>query len=153
MKKSISKILEREGNEKNPFPQFGNGNQRLSFPRMKASDSLSRIIGMDFFIPFPFPNFGNAFFSFPSRSRIKGMGFFSIPFPFPNFGNGIIHSRSRYRTPKRHSRSPLLRFYHDHDKSKLSPKMHRYPLALETFMLWLTFFHGKNHTLSYLSIR
>ena len=32
---------------------------------------------------------------------------FSIPFPFPNFGNGIIHSRSRSRTPKCHSRSPL----------------------------------------------
>ena len=32
---------------------------------------------------------------------------FSIPFPFPNFGNGIIHSRSRFRTPKCHSRSPL----------------------------------------------
>ena len=33
---------------------------------------------------------------------------FSIPFPFPNFGNGIIHSRSRSRTPKCHSRSPLI---------------------------------------------
>ena len=49
---------------------------------MKASDSLSRIMGMDFFIPFPFPNFGNAFFSFPSRSRIMGMVFFySLPVP------------------------------------------------------------------------
>ena len=73
------------------------------FPRMKASDSHSRIMGMDFFIPFPFPNFGNAFFSFPSRSRIMGMGFFHslpvpelwewiffIPFPFPNCGNGFF---------------------------------------------------------------
>ena len=34
---------------------------------------------------------------------------FSIPFPFPNFGNGIIHSRSRSRTPKSHSRSLLQR--------------------------------------------
>ena len=25
---------------------------------------------MDFFIPLPFPNFGNGFFQFPSRSRI-----------------------------------------------------------------------------------
>ena len=33
---------------------------------------------------------------------------FSIPFPFPNFGNGIIHSHSRSRTPKCHSRSTLL---------------------------------------------
>ena len=39
------------------------GNSRSRpFPRMKASDSLSRIMGMDFFIPFPFPNFWNAFF-------------------------------------------------------------------------------------------
>ena len=52
------------------------------FPRMKASDSLSRIVGMDFFIPFPFPNFGNRFFSLPSRSRIMGMSFFhSLPVP------------------------------------------------------------------------
>ena len=63
----------------------GNSRSR-SFPRMEASDSLSRILGIDFFIPFPFPNFGNGFFSFPSRSRILGMEFF-IPFPFPNFGN------------------------------------------------------------------
>ena len=34
MEKSIPKIREREGNEKNPFPHFGNGNQRLSFPRI-----------------------------------------------------------------------------------------------------------------------
>ena len=46
----------------------------------------------------PFPNFGNGFFSFPSRSRISGMDFFyslpvpefrewifSIPFLFPNW--------------------------------------------------------------------
>ena len=31
MKKFIPKIREREGNEKNPSPHFGNGNQRLSF--------------------------------------------------------------------------------------------------------------------------
>ena len=39
-----------------------------------------------FFIPFPFPNYGNGFSSFPSRSRISGMLFF-LPFPFPNDGN------------------------------------------------------------------
>ena len=33
---------------------------------------------------------------------------FSIPFPFPNFGNGIFYSRSRSRTLKSHSRSPLM---------------------------------------------
>ena len=32
MKKSIPKIREQEGNEKNPFPHFGNGHQRLFFP-------------------------------------------------------------------------------------------------------------------------
>ena len=63
----------------------------FSFP------SRSRILGINFFIPFPFPNFGNGFFSFPSRSRILGMCFFHslpvpefrewnypFPFPFPN---------------------------------------------------------------------
>ena len=55
------------------------GNSRSRpFPRMKASDSLSWIMGMDFLSPFPFPNFGNAFFF--------------IPFPFPNCGNGFFHS-------------------------------------------------------------
>ena len=67
----------------------GNSRSRL-FPRMKASDSLSRIMGIDFFhslpvpkfrecfffIPFPFPKYGNGFFSFPSCSRIVGMDFF-----------------------------------------------------------------------------
>ena len=50
---------------------------------------------MPFFIPFPFPNFGNGFFhslpvpefwewafQFPSRSRTLGMKF-SIPVPVP----------------------------------------------------------------------
>ena len=81
-----------------------------SFPRMGASDSLPEFREWIFFIPFPFPYFGNGFFhslpvpefwewifSFPSRSRILGMDFFhslpvpefrewvfSIPFPFPN---------------------------------------------------------------------
>ena len=71
----------------------GNSRSR-TFPRMYASDSLSRISGMDFFIPFPFPNFGNGLFSFPSRSRILGMDFF-IPFPFPNFGNAFFLFPSR----------------------------------------------------------
>merc|ERR1712004_568626 len=64
---------------------------------MEASDSLPEFREWIFFIPFPFPNFGNGFFSFPSCSRIRGMDFFhslpvpefrewvfSIPFPFPN---------------------------------------------------------------------
>merc|ERR1711994_1091871 len=49
---------------------------------MEASDSLSRTLGMDFFIPFLFPNFGNGFFSFPSRSQTLGMEIFhSLPVP------------------------------------------------------------------------
>ena len=60
-----------------------------------------------FFIPFPFPNYGNGFFSFPSRSRIVGMDFFHslpvpelwewiflIPFPFPNL---LFHRRESKR--------------------------------------------------------
>ena len=40
-----------------PFLPGVSGNSRSRpFPRMKASDSLSRIMGMDFFIPFPFQN-------------------------------------------------------------------------------------------------
>ena len=124
-----------------PFPYFPNISQHFQsvliivifsfhsrsrsrpFPGIIASDSRSRILGTFFFIPFPFPNFGNAFFhslpvpefwewifSFPSRSRILGMEF-SIPFPFPNFGNGIFYSRSRSRTLKSHSRSPLAHIF------------------------------------------
>ena len=36
-------------------------------------------MGMFFFVPFPFPNCGNGFFSFPSRSRILG-----IDYSFPS---------------------------------------------------------------------
>ena len=55
------------------------------FLGMIASDSRSQIVGMDFFhslspileidffIPFPFLSFGNVFFSFPSRPLILGM--------------------------------------------------------------------------------
>ena len=96
-----------------PFPYFPNISQHFQsvlinviflfhsrsrsrpFPGIIASDSRSRILGKFFFIPFPFPNFGNAFFhslpvpefwewifSFPSRSRTLGMEF-SIPVPVP----------------------------------------------------------------------
>ena len=52
------------------LPGVSGNSRSRPFPRMKAPDSLSRLMGMDFFIPFPFPNFGNGFFQFPSRSRI-----------------------------------------------------------------------------------
>ena len=49
---------------------------------MIASDSRSRNVGKHLFIPFPFLNFRNALFPFPSRSRTLGMGFFhSLPVP------------------------------------------------------------------------
>ena len=43
-------------------------------------------MGIDFFIPFPFPNFGNVFFF--------------IPFPFPNLRNGFFPFPSRSRTSR-----------------------------------------------------
>merc|ERR1711994_709845 len=77
---------------------------------MEASDSLPEFRELIFFIPFPFPNFGNGFFTFPSRSLILGMDFFhslpvpefwewifSFPFPFLNFGNGNFSFPSRSR--------------------------------------------------------
>ena len=95
----VKKFISFDENfQKNILPKSGVSGNSCSrpFPRMKASDSLCRIMGMDFFIPFRFPNFGNVFFSFPSRSQIMGMFFhflpvpefwewiFFIPFPFPN---------------------------------------------------------------------
>ena len=53
------------------------GNSRsCPFPRMKASDSLSRIMGMGFFHFLPVPEFWE--------------WIFSIPFPFLNCGNGFF---------------------------------------------------------------
>ena len=57
-----------------PFPELWEW--IFSFP------SHSRILGMLFFIPFPFPNYGNGFF-IPFPLPNCGNGFF-IPFPFPN---------------------------------------------------------------------
>ena len=40
MKKSIPEIREREGNEKNPFPQFGNGKgMKKSIPTIREWES------------------------------------------------------------------------------------------------------------------
>ena len=62
-----------------PSPGVSGNSRSPPFPRMKASDSRSRIMGMDFFIPFPLLNFGNAFSPFPSCSRILGRAFL-IPY-------------------------------------------------------------------------
>ena len=100
-------------------------------PGMIASDSRSRKVGMEFpsrfrilgidffipfpflnfgnvfFIPFPFPNFGNRFFSFPSRSQIVGMDFFQS-FPFPSFGNRFFQFLSRSLTSGMELSIPVL---------------------------------------------
>ena len=47
---------------KRESPGVSGNSRSRSFPRIEASDSRSRTLGMDFFIPFPFPNFGNGFF-------------------------------------------------------------------------------------------
>ena len=93
-------------------------------PGMKASDSRSQNIRMDFFITFPFPNFGNVFFfipfpfpnfwnlffSFPSRSRNVGMDFF-IPFPFPNL---LFHRRESKRELEYCSALPDFQYFQLH---------------------------------------
>ena len=63
---------------------------------MIASDSHSRNVKMDYFIPFPFPNFGNALVHSLPVPEIWEWIF--IPFPFPNFGNGLFQFPSRFRT-------------------------------------------------------
>ena len=90
---------------------FHSRSRSQEFLGMIASDSHSRIVGMDFFhslpvpefwewiffIPFPFPNFGNRFFhSLPIPEFWEW--FFFIPFPFPNWGNGFFQFPSRSRT-------------------------------------------------------
>ena len=57
---------------------------------LKDYDKFSPNFAMPF--PFPFP-------VIPGNNNVS--------FPFPNFGNGIFYSRSRSRTLKSHSRSPL----------------------------------------------
>ena len=62
------------------------------FSRMKASDSLSRIMGMFFSFPSRSRNLGMLFFSFPFRSRILGMLFFSFPSCSRIMGMFFFHS-------------------------------------------------------------
>ena len=97
------------------------------FPRMKASDCRSRITGMDFFMPFPFPNFGgNAFLSFPSRSWNVGMTFlhslpvpelwestFFIPFPLPDLLFHRWESKRELDYCKRYQASNFFSFLYN----------------------------------------
>ena len=47
-KKSIPEIGEREGNEKNPFPKFGNGKgMKKSIPKVRERESEASILGND----------------------------------------------------------------------------------------------------------
>ena len=89
---------------------FHSRSRSREFLGMIASDSHSRIVGMDFFhslpvpelwewiffIPFPFPNFGNGFFHSLPVPEFREC-FFFIPFPFPNYGNGFFSFPSRSR--------------------------------------------------------
>ena len=86
------------------------GNSRSRpFPRMKDSDSHSRIMGMDFFIPFPFPNCGNVFFhSLPVLELWVWIIF--IPFTLPHLP---FHRREPWRESKyckRYQTSNIFRF-------------------------------------------
>ena len=86
---------------------FHSRSRSQEFLGMIASDSHSRIVGMDFFHSLPVPELWEWIFSFPSRSRIMGMVFFHslpvselwewiflIPFPFPNL---LFHRRESKR--------------------------------------------------------
>ena len=66
------------------------------FPRIKAPDSSSRIMGMSFFIPNPVSDFGNAFFDSLPVPELWGC-FFFIPFPSPNCGNDFFSFPCRSR--------------------------------------------------------
>ena len=76
-----------------PSPGVSGNSRSPPFPRMKASDSRSRIMGMGFFIPFPFPNYGNAFFHSLPLPELWEWIFF-IPFPFLNL---LFHRRESKR--------------------------------------------------------
>ena len=69
---------------------FHSRSRSREFLGMIASDSHSRIVGMDFFHSLPVPKLWEWIFSFPSRSRIVGMDFFhSLPVPeFALFPDG-----------------------------------------------------------------
>ena len=66
------------------------------FPGMIAPDSLSRIVGMDFFIPFRSLIFGNDFLSHSCSQNLEMFYILAFPkfFNFlpKNFGSGNIHS-------------------------------------------------------------
>ena len=90
----------------------------------------------DFFIPFPFPKFGNGFFYSLPVPEFREWAF-SIPFPFPNFGNGLFQFPSRSRTLKSHSRSPLnlsLQFHVRGPLCRPQTKSHCFDKVLHPFI-------------------
>ena len=77
-----------------PSPGVSGNSRSPPFPRMKASDSRSRIMGMFFLIPFLLLNYGNDFFSqsLPVTKLWEWILF--IPFPFRNL---TFHRRESKR--------------------------------------------------------
>ena len=58
----------------------GRSDHEFLFPGIKASDSRSRIMRMDFFIPFMLPNFGNVFFHSLSLPELQDWNYIhSVP--------------------------------------------------------------------------
>ena len=68
-KKSIPEIREREGNEKNPFPKFGNGKgMKKNHSRNSGRESEASILGNDREREFPLtPDVGKGT-SLPNKS-------------------------------------------------------------------------------------
>ena len=65
-KKHIPKIREREGNEKKPFPKFGNGKgMKKSIPKIREREGNEKN---------PFPQFGNGKGMKKIHSHNSGMG-------------------------------------------------------------------------------
>merc|ERR1712163_5909 len=89
-KKTIPSIREREGNEKKPFPKFGNGKgMKKSIPKIREREGNEKN---------PFPQFGNGKGMKKTHSHNSGKGIRGFhswewtgtgipahPCPFPNF--------------------------------------------------------------------
>jgi len=66
LKKTIPSIREQKGNEKKPFPKFGNGKgMKKSIPKIREREGNEKN---------PFPQFGNGKGMKKIHSHISGMG-------------------------------------------------------------------------------
>ena len=114
---------------------------------MEASVSLSRILGMFFFIPFPFPNFGNGVFPFPSCSRTLGM---ELSVPVPELPNVIpAHPCGKPRFCKVRQAVCLLDFWKDCvdlNMKKLFWQKYQFSICfVPTSTTWLLFSSSMNN--------